>query len=97
MKSNIVLGVLGIGVVLVVLSGMWSTLFPATRNWTPAKEERWQAVKARIQLLIENEQLKADFDSATNGPKRVAAMLRWSGISLACVGIVGWYAVRQSS
>lgn len=47
------------------------------------------------QLQKEAEELNADFTSATETPKTVARFLKWSGISIALVGIIGWYAVNQ--
>jgi hypothetical protein len=48
------------------------------------------------QLRKENEELNADFASAAETPKTVATFLKWSGLSIALVGAVGWYAVNQS-
>jgi hypothetical protein len=48
-------------------------------------------------LLKEFEQLKTDFESATESPQTVATVLRWSGLSLAVLGVIGWYAVRQNT
>lgn len=48
-------------------------------------------------LLAEFETLKADFESATEAPRTVTTLLKWSGISLAILGIIGWYAVQQTS
>src|SRR5262245_43217432 len=48
------------------------------------------------QLKKENEELNADFASATETPKTIAGFLKWSGISIALVGLIGWYAVNQS-
>ena len=45
----------------------------------------------------EGEQLKADFEAAANRPHTVAKYLKWTGISLAAIGIIGWYAVKQTS
>lgn len=48
------------------------------------------------QLKKENEQLNADFNSAADTPRTIATVLKWTGISLACVGLIGWYAANQS-
>ena len=48
-------------------------------------------------LKKEFEQLKTDFESATENPQTVSTILKWSGISLAAFGIIGWYAVKQTS
>ena len=125
MKLGIVFGLIGLGFLLLVLSGFWSTLFPATSSWTDEKANRSSEIKSRLhnlafivnappsslhsgsdlgtlkaeyeQLKKENEQLNADFESAANSPKTMSKYLKWSGISLAAVGIIGWYAVKQSS
>lgn len=48
-------------------------------------------------LLKEFEQLKTDFESATESPQTVSFVLRWSGLSLAIIGVIGWYAIKQNS
>ena len=48
-------------------------------------------------LKKENEELKAQFESAYNSPRTTAKVLKWSGISLAVVGLIGWYAVSQTN
>jgi hypothetical protein len=56
------------------------------------------ALKAEsVELEKEFQSLKADFESATESPKTIAGTLRWIGIAIAAVGIIGWYAVNQSS
>lgn len=123
MKSAVVSGMIAFGVLLFLLSAVWSTIFPPTSRWTDEKSKRSTEVKSRLynlafvvnaprpnlqkgqdlgqlkaeyeQLTKENEQLKADFTSATETPKTVSKYLKWSGISIALVGIVGWYAVNQ--
>jgi hypothetical protein len=49
------------------------------------------------QLRKENEQLNAEFESAYNSPRTTATALKWTGLSLAILGIIGWYAVKQTS
>jgi hypothetical protein len=48
------------------------------------------------QLKKENVQLDSEYHSAADTPKTVAKVLRWAGLSLALVGVIGWYAVNQS-
>jgi hypothetical protein len=48
------------------------------------------------QLLKEKAELDAEYTSVADTPKTVAKFLKWSGLSLAIVGIIGWYAVSQS-
>ena len=126
MKSGIVFGAVGLGLPLLVLSGLWPTLFPGKSNWTHEKEQRWRQVQARIHTLSfvvgntqdpsmhrgtdlaqakeeytalrkENDQLTAEFQSAASRPNTISKMLKWTGISLAALGIIGWYAVKQTS
>jgi len=114
------IGILVIGLLFVGLSGVWSSLFPATRSWTPEKSQRLGQVKDRItnisfiinnpnntkdtsalkseleKLTQEDQQLSAEFNSAASRPNTVSKFLKWTGISLAIVGIFGWYATNQS-
>ena len=56
------------------------------------------SLKAEFDALTkEFEVLKADFESATLRSNSIAAFLKWTGISLAALGIIGWYAVKQTS
>jgi hypothetical protein len=124
MKSAVVSGMIGFGIVLFLLSALWSTIFPATATWTNEKANRFGEVKARLhnlsfivnvpkpnlqkgqdlgqlkaeyeQLKKENEQLDVEFTSAADTPKTVSRFLKWTGLSLAGVGIIGYYAVNQS-
>ncbi len=122
MKSTIVIGTIGLGLALFIISALWARLFPPTQSWTQEKAQRMSEVKARLNnlsfminspknfhsgpdigtlkaesdsLLKEFEQLKTDFESATERPQTVASILRWTGLVLAAVGAIGWYAVNQ--
>ena len=138
MKGLLTFVAIGLGFLLLVLSGVWSTLFPATSVWTDAKAERRADVQDRIhnlryllvsqanprsfhshapkvpenpqqrrdpvalqaelaKLMQENEQLNAEFQSAYDRPNTIAGVLKWSGISLAVIGVIGWYAVKNTS
>jgi hypothetical protein len=58
----------------------------------------WGPLKAEYdQLQREHEQLKAEFESASSRPNTIAAALKWTGISLAAIGLFGWYIVKGSS
>jgi hypothetical protein len=48
------------------------------------------------QLMKENEQLNTEFQTAYDRPNTVSRVLKWSGISLSIVGLIGWYAVKNS-
>ncbi len=126
MKLPIVFGMIGVGLLLLVLSGLWVTLFPGNASWNKEKAERWGEVKNRLhnlafvvnappgrtnmhsgpelgkakeeyqQLQKENEQLKAEFGSAYDSPRTAATYMKWGGISLAVVGLISWYAVKNS-
>ena len=127
MKSAVAFGVIGLGLLLLILSGLWTSLFPGTSNWTPEKAARWAVVKDRLHNLSfivhapagrvsmhsgpdlgkakveydsvkkEADQLRAEFDSAYDAPRTTSKILKWSGISLAVVGLIGWYAVKNMS
>ena len=126
MKSAVVLGAISLGFALLLMSGLWSTLFPATSTWTTEKAERWSEVKHRLhnlsfvvhappgrtkmyggpdpaqakqeydQLDKEEKVLSAEFQSAYDRPNTIATFLKWTGITLAGLGILGWLAVRES-
>lgn len=48
-------------------------------------------------LKEENDRLTEEFNGIRQRPNTVAKVLKWSGISLAVIGLIGWYAVKQSS
>jgi hypothetical protein len=113
---------IAIGFALLLLSGLWTSLFSSQSSWTDEKAQRSVQVKARMayvgskvnlaagtkpgpdypkmktefdDLLKENDQLNSEFSAVHDQPGRTAALLRWSGIAIAVVGVVGWYAARQ--
>jgi hypothetical protein len=119
----VVLGVLGIGLFLLLLSSMWASLFSTASKWTDEKAKRSADVKARMAYLggivnspngnrsaadrekaktefdalaAENQQLNDEFTSAAETPQTVSRIMKWAGVCLAAVGIIGWYAVSQS-
>lgn len=47
------------------------------------------------QLKKENDELNSTFTSASETPKKVATVLKWTGICFTAVGLIGWYAVNQ--
>lgn len=49
--KNIAFGILGLGVLLLILSGAWTTLFPATSSWTPERSTEWTKIKDRLHTL----------------------------------------------
>ncbi len=51
MKPAIVLSLVGLGVLLVALSGVWATLFPGTSSWTPDKAERLTELRRLLHNL----------------------------------------------
>jgi hypothetical protein len=64
----------------------------APRGVTPA------TAKAEFDALKkEDEQLNAEYGTIAHRPGAITKVLKWSGISLAIVGLIGWYAVKQSS
>jgi hypothetical protein len=126
MKTVLAFGALGLGIAMLVLSTLWSSIFPATSNWTAEKSTRHTEVQARLSnlgpivnspkpasmhrgqdlgtlkaefdsLVKENEQLNAEFVAARDNPKRASSFLKWTGIGLAVIGLIGFYAVKQTS
>jgi hypothetical protein len=119
------MGALAMGLLLLVMSTLWSSLFPATSNWTEEKALRSAEVKTRLSnlgpivnstrpsmhrgpdpatlkaefdaLVLEDQKLNEEFQSARDKPNTASKFLKWSGISLAVVGLFGWYAAKQSS
>ena len=115
---------LGLGLLLVGLSMVWTQIFDGSSAWTQEKDAQWTKTKDRLHVLSfavhappgsersgrlgkpedvkaeydrvkeANEAFKAEFDEAYNGPKRMAAMLKWSGVAIAAVGAVGAFATR---
>lgn len=124
MKSAIAMGTIALGFLLLVTSGLWTSLFPATSSWTTEKAQRAAQVKDRLSnlgpvvnsprprmhggadpaqlkieydsLVRENETLNAEFQSAAHRPNTISNILKWTGISLAGIGIAGWFAVREA-
>lgn len=124
MKSALPVGAIALGILLFIISMLWSTLFPPAARWTPEKASRSIEVKARLSnlgplvnapprsmhsgpdpaslkseydaLVKENEELNAEFESAAESPKSVSRFLKWSGLAIALVGIIGFYAVKQT-
>jgi hypothetical protein len=124
MKSTIAVGALGMGFLLVALSLLWTTLFPATASWTPDKASRMSEISGALndlsaklyaaqkrtlggpdpgalkaeydRLLAEHQQLKVDFETISERPNTIAQVFKWVGLSLAVVGVIGWYAAKQS-
>ena len=126
MKSAIVLGMTGLGLLMLVLSGVWVSMFSGTGGWTNEKAKHWSDVKDRMnnlspivnapsgkqpprgvdpakakaefdELKKENEQLAAEFTGNYNSPRTTATVLKWGGISLVAVGLIGWYVVKNAS
>jgi hypothetical protein len=126
MKSAVVFSLIGIGVLLLIGSGVFSTLQPGTSAWTTEKDQRLSQASDKMHLLtaqvtsaearpkmhggpdiakakVELEALRAEtktlmdeFKGIQARPNKMAKFMKWAGISLTLVGIVGWYAVNQS-
>ena len=120
------LAAIGIGLILLVGSGLWPVLFPATRTWTDEKSRRLKELAAQEQLLLgkleiaqhrpkmtggqnpammkeqadeirtEREALQAELTAATTGPEKMSSMLKWSGIVVLALGIVGHLATKEA-
>jgi hypothetical protein len=67
-------------------------------NVTPSTRRDPAALEAELaKLTEESDQLNAEFQSAYDRPNTISSVLKWAGISLAGIGIVGWYAVKNTS
>jgi hypothetical protein len=127
MKSSVSLGMFALGVVLLIFSGVWASLFPGTSTWVPEKAARHSEIKDRLhnlgyivdraqrqpnlhrgsdpgpaieeykRLKEEFDKLNVDLQTAQDRPNTVAAILKWTGLSLAAVGIIGWYITKEAS
>jgi hypothetical protein len=127
MKFLIVFGLIGIGFLLLILSGLWPMMFTGEQTWTPEKAARWAEIKDKLhnlsfyvnnpktrtkmhsgpelgqakaefdRLTAEGEQLKVEFESAAQQPQTMSRIFKWTGIFFAAVGVIGWFAVNQSS
>jgi hypothetical protein len=76
-----------------------SNLGPIVNSTRPRMHGGVDPAQLKIEfdsLIKENEQLNSEFESAANGPKTVSNLLKWTGISLAGIGIAGWFAVREA-
>jgi hypothetical protein len=121
-----VLSLLSVGLVLLILSGVWTSMFDGSSSWTADKAKRNAELRSRLhtlalvvdessiapsmhngpdlgkakeeyeQLKKERAELNAEFQSASGGPRTAAKVMRWTGLSLAVIGVIGWYAVNQS-
>jgi hypothetical protein len=47
-------------------------------------------------LKKEEQQLNAEFESARDNPQTMKGILKWSGIGLAVLGLIAWYATKSS-
>ena len=116
----------GLGVLLLLMSGVWSSLQPGTSSWTNEKDQQLSQASDKMHLLTakiasaeshpsmhggpdlpkakaelatlveENKTLMNEFKGIQARPNSIARFMKWSGISLALIGIVAWYAVSQS-
>jgi hypothetical protein len=126
MKSAVVFGLIGVGLLLLFASGVWVAIFPGTSKWSPEKDQRLSEVGTRLHVLRfkigtaeanpsmhggpdliqakaelaslteENKSLTDEFRGIQAKPHTVSKFMKWSGISMALVGIIGWYAISQS-
>lgn len=115
---------LGVGLLLLGLSSVWTMFSDGSSRWTQEKADQWSKINDRLHLLSfavhappgsevsgrlgkpedvkaeydrvkqANEAFAAEFEEASNGPKRTAAKLKWTGVALAAVGVVGAFATR---
>lgn len=70
---------------------------PRARTNMHSGPDRGTAKQEFDALKKEYDQLSAEFQSAHDRPHTVAKLLKWAGVSLAVIGVIGWYAVKQTS
>jgi hypothetical protein len=51
MKSAVVFGMIGVGVLLLFMSGVWSSLKPGTSSWTNEKDQQLSQASDKMHLL----------------------------------------------
>jgi hypothetical protein len=87
------------GLLLVVLSLLWPTLYDPRVEWTDEDAQAYQETVARVhggeKLTASGQDLKSRLESARERPYRVARVLRWSGAGLVVLGVVGFLLGRQ--
>jgi hypothetical protein len=123
--KTITAGLIGLGILLFFMSGIWTSVFNGRSTWTDQKAKRMGEIRDRMSTLgflldrpvipgdeqsakskaaatkeaeelnKERDALAVDFSSAHDTPLFVSKVLKWSGVSVALVGIIGWYAVSQ--
>jgi hypothetical protein len=79
---------------LIVLGGVVNATTP------PRMHGGLDPASAKVEydaLAKENETLNAEFEAAATSPKKTSKLLRWSGIALAAIGLIGYYAIKQNS
>jgi hypothetical protein len=81
-----------------VKSRLYDLGFLLNSKSTARSAQNVPALRAEVEALEkENQLLAAEFHSVTSRPHTMAKIFKWSGISLAVVGLIGMYAVKQSS
>jgi hypothetical protein len=125
--KQIAFGMMGLGLLMLLASVAWVSLFSSSSSFTTEKAARWGEVKNKLHNLSfvvnappgtikmhkgqelgqakaeyealkkEDEQLAAEFSGVYDSPRTTSKVLRWSGLSLAVIGIIGWYVVNQTS
>jgi hypothetical protein len=58
--------------------------------------DRGEAKQEFDTLKKEYDELSSQFQSAQQHPHTVSKVMKWSGIALAALGLIGWYATNQS-
>jgi hypothetical protein len=68
MKSAVAFGMIGIGVLLLLLSGVWSSLQPGTSSWTNEKDLRLSEVSDKMHILSAKVSIAESRPSMHGGP-----------------------------
>lgn len=68
MKSAAVFGMIGVGILLLFMSGVWSSLQPGTSSWTNEKDLKLSEVSDKMHLLTAKVASAESHPSMHGGP-----------------------------
>jgi hypothetical protein len=69
---------------------------PKTSTSMHSGPDRGTAKAELDQLKKEYDQYATEFQSAYDRPRTASKYMKWSGIGLVALGLIGWYAVKQT-
>ena len=78
MKSAVVLGMLGVGLLLLIAGGVWTSVFTGTSSWTQEKDNRLAEVGKRMHVLtfvVGNAEANPSMHGGPDLPKAKAELM----------------------